>query len=40
VIPPQTNADFVCAMEAVLEVYTRPYDPARPVGCLDEISKQ
>lgn len=26
-------------MEDVLEVYTRPYDPARPVGCLDEISK-
>jgi transposase len=27
-------------MEDVLEVYTRPYDPARPVVCLDEISKQ
>lgn len=40
VIPPQANADFVCAMEDVLEVYTRPYDPARPVVCLDEISKQ
>ena len=27
-------------MEDVLEVYTRPYDPARPVICRDEISKQ
>ncbi|CDH46685.1 transposase (fragment) [Candidatus Contendobacter odensis Run_B_J11] len=36
-IPPQANAEFVCAMEDVLEVYTRPYDPARPVGwCADE----
>lgn len=40
VIPPQANADFVCAMEDVLEVYTRPYDPARPVVCLDELNKQ
>lgn len=27
-------------MEDVLEVYARPYDPARPVVCLDETSKQ
>src|SRR5512144_598111 len=27
-------------MEDVLEVYTRPYDPVRPVICLDEVSKQ
>ena len=40
VIPPQANAEFVCAMEDVLEVYTRPHDPACPVVCLDEISKQ
>ncbi|HCM73988.1 MAG TPA: IS630 family transposase [Armatimonadetes bacterium] len=40
VIPPQANAEFVCAMEDVLDVYTRPYDPARPVVCLDELSKQ
>jgi hypothetical protein len=26
-------------MEDVLEVYTRPYDPQRPVVCLDEASK-
>jgi hypothetical protein len=40
VIPPQANAAFVCAMEDVLEVYTQPYDPAYPVVCLDETSKQ
>ena len=27
-------------MEDVLEVYKRPYDPDRPVVCLDEASKQ
>jgi transposase len=27
-------------MEDVLEVYTRPYDPLRPVVCMDETSKQ
>lgn len=27
-------------MEDVLEVYTRPYDPRRPVICMDEVSKQ
>ena len=27
-------------MEDVLEVYTRPYDLARPLVCLDETSKQ
>jgi hypothetical protein len=27
-------------MEDVLEVYTRPYDPRRPLVCLDETSKQ
>jgi len=40
VIPPQANAACVCAMEDVLEVYTRPYDPQRPQVCLDETSKQ
>ena len=39
-IPPEHNAAFVCAMEDVLEVYKRPYDPARPVVCMDEKSKQ
>jgi transposase len=40
VIPPQANAEFVCAMEDGLEVYTRPYDPRRPPVCVDETSKQ
>jgi hypothetical protein len=40
VIPPEHNADFVCAMEDVLEVYQRPYDPKRPQVCFDEASKQ
>ena len=39
-IPPEANADFVCAMEDVLEVYQRPYDPKRPVVCVDEAMKQ
>lgn len=39
-IPPKANAEFVCAMEDVLEVYKRPHDPLRPVVCLDETSKQ
>ena len=39
-IPPEQNAEFVCAMENVLEVYHRPYDPQRPVVCMDETSKQ
>jgi len=40
VIPPQGNAGFVCAMEDVLEVYQRPYDPRYPQVCLDEATKQ
>ena len=39
-IPPEENAAFVQAMEDVLEVYHRPYDPERPQVCLDETSKQ
>lgn len=35
-IPPKQNAEFVARMEDVLEVYSRPYDPARPVVCMDE----
>ena len=27
-------------MEDVLDVYTRPVDPQRPVICLDETSRQ
>ena len=39
-IPPDANAAFVAGMEDVLEVYQRPHDPACPVVCLDETSKQ
>ncbi len=39
-IPPDQNADFVCAREDALEVYHRPPDPARPVVGFDEASKQ
>jgi hypothetical protein len=40
VIPPEQNAEFVAAMEDILEVYQRPRDPRRPLVCLDEQSKQ
>jgi hypothetical protein len=40
VIPPAQNAEFVCAMEDILDLYQRPYDPRRPVVCFDEASKQ
>ena len=35
-IPPQQNGQFVARMERVLDVYCRPYDPRRPVVCMDE----
>jgi hypothetical protein len=39
-IPPESDADFVCAMENVLAVYKRRFDPDHPVVCFDEKSKQ
>lgn len=36
VIPPEADAEFVANMEEVLETYAQPYDPARPVLCMDE----
>ena len=39
-IPPDQNASFVAAMEDILEVYTRPYNPRFPVVCMDESSEQ
>lgn len=33
------SAQYVAKMEDVLSVYHRPYDPKRPVICLDETSK-
>ena len=35
-IPPHANAEFAARMEDVLAVYARPYDPRRPVVCMDE----
>ena len=39
-IPPLASAEFVLAMEDVLAVYERPYDPQYPQVCLDETNKQ
>lgn len=39
-IPPQANADFVAAMERVLDVYRRPFRHAFPVICMDETPRQ
>jgi hypothetical protein len=36
VIPPESDAEFVANMEEVLETYSKPYDPAAPVLCMDE----
>lgn len=35
-LPKKADADFVAAMEDVLDVYERPYDEKRPVVCMDE----
>jgi hypothetical protein len=35
-IPPEQDAAFVAAMEQVLSVYQRPYDPRFPVVNMDE----
>ena len=39
-IPPQANAEFAAAMEQVLDVDHRPYDPDYPVVCMDETPRQ
>lgn len=35
-IPPHEDADFVAAMEDILDVYQLPHDPRFPVWCMDE----
>ena len=40
VIPSEAESDFVASMEDVLNVCTRPYDPACPVVFLDEVLTQ
>ena len=37
-IPPQGSAEFVCAIEDVLEVYHRQYGDNEVLVCLDETS--
>lgn len=39
-MPPKSNAEYVCKMEDVLDVYKRPYNEKYPVICMDETSKQ
>jgi DDE superfamily endonuclease len=39
-LPAQADGEFVYHMEAVLEVYQRPFDPLHPTICMDESSKQ
>lgn len=37
---PSADADYVCAMEAVLDVYERPYNEENPVVGVDESPQQ
>lgn len=37
---PAADAAFVAAMEPILDLYELAYDPARPLVCFDETSKQ
>jgi hypothetical protein len=39
-IPAKENAEFVCAMENVLDVCKRSYDETHPLMCMDESSQQ
>ncbi len=39
-IPPRHNAECVCAMEDVLETYSRTFDADEVLVCLDETSRQ
>ena len=39
-IPPKSSADFVCAMEDILEVYQRTFETDEVLVCMDETSKQ
>ena len=39
-IPPKRSAEFVAQMEEILDLYKRPYDPERPLVCMDERPMQ
>ena len=36
VIPPETDAEFIAAMEEILDTYEEPYATDSPVLCMDE----
>lgn len=35
-IPPEEDAEFIAAMEDVLNLYAQPFDPKHPLWCMDE----
>ena len=35
-IPPEEDAEFVAHMEDILDLYQQPYNPQRPLWCIDE----
>jgi hypothetical protein len=37
---PAADAEFVALMEIILDLYDQVYDPARPLVCFDETTKQ
>ena len=39
-IPPNSNAEFVCCMEDILDIYHSEYDSQNPWVCFDESCKQ
>src|SRR3954467_15973582 len=39
-LPTVASGEYVAAMEDVLAVYERPYDPRRPQVCMDELHVQ
>ena len=40
VIPPESDCEYVAAMEMILETYAQPYDASYPVICMDEQPMQ
>jgi hypothetical protein len=39
-IPAKENAEFVCAMEDVLDVYKRSHNETHPLVSMDKSSKE
>jgi hypothetical protein len=37
---PEVSAEYVAAMEDVLDLYEEPYDEKRPMVCFDESPQQ